>query len=305
MINWNNPYEGLSAKWLRGNLHTHSAPTSPCARVGLSRVLELYEESGYDFLAISDHQHCTVVDTQTKMILLPGIEWNSRVEGQEVATVNYRDHLGVYSYSSIYIEPALNHNQPEKVLAELQGPDTLFIANHPNWLIPHHYSKEELFSLHGLCDGIEIYNAVIDRHPGNADATFKWDRVLTEKGPTLGFASDDSHFERDIGRAWLMVNVEKEDDMGVFKAIKNGRFYCSSGVNINSIGREGDTIFCEADREVLIEAVGEYGLVVKQGIGLLEVARTETDSAYVRFVLYGSGKEMGWSQPFYFDEVLD
>lgn len=304
MTNWNNPYEGLSTRWLRGNLHTHSAPTSPCARVELARVLQLYEESGYDFLAISDHQHCTVVDIPTKLLLLPGIEWNSRVDGQEVATVNYRDHLGVYSHSQRYIEPSLGHNQPEKALSDLHGPDTLLIANHPNWLIPHHYSKEELFSLHGLCDGIEIYNAVIDRYPGSGDATFKWDQLLKEKGPILGFASDDSHFEQDIGRAWLMVNVEEESDTGVFTAIKNGRFYCSSGVKIDSIGREGDTIFCEADRKIFIEAVGEYGIIVKQGFGRLEVDRTKTESAYVRFVLYGSGKEMGWSQPFYFDEVV-
>lgn len=303
MTNWNNPYEGLSNRWLRGNLHTHSAPASPCARVDLARMLQLYEESGYDFLAISDHQNCTVVDIPTNLLLLPGIEWNSRVEGQAVATVNYRDHLGIYSYSIEHVVPSLVHAQQEKVLTDLHGADSLLIANHPNWLIPHHYSKEKLFSLHGLCDGIEIYNAVIDRHPGTADATVKWDRLLTEKGPILGFASDDSHFEQDVGRAWLMVNVDEESRQSLFTALKSGRFYCSSGVNINSIGREGDIIFCEADREIFIEAVGEYGIIVKQGFGRIEVQGSETESSYARFVLYGSGKEMGWSQPFYFGEV--
>lgn len=303
MINWNNPYEGLSNIWLKGNLHAHSAPTSPCARVVLKRVLQLYEENGYDFLAISNHQKCTPVDVSTKLLMLPGIEWNSRVEGQEVATINYRDHLGIYSFDACHIEPSLAHTQQEKILSTLQTQETLLVANHPNWLIPHHYSSEKLFSLYGVCDGIEIYNAVIDRHPGSADATTKWDRLLTEKGPILGFASDDSHFEDDIGKAWLMVNVNQENVASLFVAIKEGRFYCSTGVNIDFIGRHGDELLCKAGPEIYIEAVGEFGVVLNQGFGRLTVSLSAVESAYVRFVLYGSGKELAWTQPFYFGRI--
>jgi|GEM_PF-3313649 len=78
MVNWNNLYELLDGAWMKGNLYTHTSDHSPCGRVPLERVVELYEKNDYDFLVISDHQHCTEVTSPTEMVLLAAIVWNCR-----------------------------------------------------------------------------------------------------------------------------------------------------------------------------------------------------------------------------------
>lgn len=70
MVNWTNPYESLNGKWLKGNLHAHTAPTSPCGRVPIEQVLGLYEKSGFDFIAISDHLKYTPVDDLSELTIL-------------------------------------------------------------------------------------------------------------------------------------------------------------------------------------------------------------------------------------------
>lgn len=299
MINWYNPYESLGSVWLKGNLHTHTTPQSPCGRVRLERVLELYENYGYDFLAISDHLHYTEVIPHTDLSIIPGIEWNSRAKGEDIHKVKWQEHLGIYSLDSRVLQSTVEKLTPVDVLDFLEGSECLKILNHPNWLIPHHYSEEELFALYESVDGVEINNAVIDRHEGSADACMKWDRILTDKGPILGFACDDSHLESDIGRAWLMVNAEDNSAEAVLAALKAGRFYCSSGVTIKEIVRNGDTLLCSSKDDVYIELIGKNGQVMAAQNKELQFSWSNTNSPYLRFALYGSGKSRAWSQPFF------
>lgn len=300
MINWLNPYEGLHDIWLKGNLHSHTAPASPCGRVEVSRVLELYVKAGYDFLSISDHQVHTAVTTTDHLLIIPGIEWNSRKEDQDRRTLNYTEHLGIYCLDAEKLEPTTMYTKPQQALDSVMGDDVVVILNHPNWLIPYHYSEKQLFELAPSADGIEIFNAVIDRHQGSADATMKWDRILTDKGPILGFVSDDSHFEEDIGKAHIMVNVKEKNVESLFSGIKTGQFYCSTGVEIDKIGMLDETLYCAAKEDVFIEAIGENGQVFASAYGNLRVDSGKTYSSYLRFNLYGSGKQQAWSQPFFF-----
>lgn len=299
MIDWSNLYKNMNGSWVKGNLHTHSAPESPCGRVPLKRVIQLYEEAGYDFLSISNHQQVTPVAISPKLLFLPGLEWNSREQNQNPLTVNYANHLGIYGLDPELLLPTVDHFEQSSLLESLSDLDVLVVANHPNWLVPHHYSEADLFKLFPKIDGIEIYNAVIERNHGIPDATMKWDRILTDKGPALGFASDDSHFERDIGQAFLMVNVDEAKVEDIYQSIKMGRFYCSTGVTIKEIGREGDELFCAADQDVVIDAIGENGQCFASASCELRISFTDFKSKYLRFALYGKAKEQAWTQPFY------
>ncbi len=299
MINWANPYTLDGAFWLKGNLHTHSAPESPCGLVQLDRVLELYEKAEFDFLSISNHQQFTPVTIPTELLLIPGIEWNSRNGNQDKRVVNYEDHLGVYSLDSELLIATVEHERQPDVLEFLTNKDALVIANHPNWLVPQHYSEEHLFGLYDSIDGIEVYNAVIERHPGAPDATMKWDRLLTDKGPLLGFASDDSHLEGDIGKGYLMVNVHEVTIEAILKSISSGHFYCSTGVEISMIGRDQNEIYCVTGDNVTIDVIGENGQLFASSERDISIQMEDMPSKYIRFVLYGPSKQQAWSQPFY------
>lgn len=299
MTNWQNPYEHLDGHWLKGNLHTHTAPVSPCAKIPLERVLVLYEKKGYDFLSVSDHMRYTAVNHPTCLTLIPGMEWNSRNKSEDLRQVVFKDHIGLYALDGNLLEQSVRHRTPGKVLQALADKEVLMVINHPNWLVPHHYPEDLLLGLYKSIHGIEIYNAVVENWEGHPDATIKWDRVLTDKGPLLGFASDDSHQEADIGRAWIMVNASGRLPADILAGIRSGRFYCSTGVTIREIGREGDRVFCLADRQIEIEAVGNNSRVLAASAGELVVNFQETEAAYIRFALYGPGKQMAWSQPFF------
>ena len=299
MIDWRNPYAEPKGSWLKGNLHAHTSPASPCGRVELRRVLGLYESAGFDFLAISDHLTRTPVEAPTSLIMIPGLEWNSRSRGQGRLELTRENHLGLYSLDPGDLEEALAHQGPKEALAALGDREALVILNHPNWLVPAHYSEEDLFALYEGATGLEIWNAVIDRLPGSGDATLKWDRVLTEKGPFLGFASDDSHTEEDIGRAWLMVRAGERSPGAVLEALRSGRFYCSTGVEIVELGREAGEVFCRAQPGVEIEVCGENGQVMAVGQEGLRFPFAGTASSYLRFSLYGPGRRRAWSQPFF------
>ena len=299
MIDWKNPYSGAAGKWSKGGLHAHTSPASQCGRVKFDRVLEMYEDAGFDFISISDHMTYTCSNSLRKIVTLPGIEWNAKSghfgnEGRPFA-----NHMGLYSLDPRQLKKTLDAKTPEKTFELINADETLAVLNHPNWLVPHHYPVETIYRYYNKTHGMEIYNALIERHFGDADATMKWDMVLTVKGPYLGFASDDSHLETDIGRAWLMVRANDNRPDSIFSAIKNGRFYCSSGVNIYEIGREGDEIYCVSDKDVHIDLVGEYGKVFAFSKGRARINANNAESAYLRFVLYGPGKTRAWSQPFY------
>ena len=47
--------------WLKGSLHTHTSESDGDQTPEL--VSRWYQEHGYDFLVISDHNHLTVIDT--------------------------------------------------------------------------------------------------------------------------------------------------------------------------------------------------------------------------------------------------
>lgn len=299
MIDWTNPYSLAGDLWLKGNLHTHSAPESPCGRVSLDRVLRLYEQAEFDFLSLSNHLIYSPVTIPTELLIIPGLEWNSRNGSQDRLEVNFQEHLGIYSLDTELLTSSVAHAGQSQVLNALAGKEALVIANHPNWLVPPHYSEEDLFRLYRYIDGIEVYNAVIDRHPGSADATLQWDRLLTDKGPILGFASDDSHLEGDIGKSYIMVNVNGVSVEAVLSSIVAGRFYCSSGVEILRIGRDQDEVYCVAEGEITIDIIGENGQLFASSQGEIRIQLDDIPSAYVRFALYGANKQQAWSQPFF------
>ena len=47
-------------KWFKGNLHTHT--TNSDGDTAPEHVAEWYEENGYDWLCLTDHNHLTILD---------------------------------------------------------------------------------------------------------------------------------------------------------------------------------------------------------------------------------------------------
>jgi hypothetical protein len=288
-VNWGNPYVDREGSWLKGNLHAHTAPASACAVISVASSLSIYVEKGYDFLSLSDHKFVTI-EKDTRLVLIPGMEWDTLAGC----------HTGIYSLDHHTLARLSGIEDHDELLNYLRKKKALTILNHPNWQLIPHYRREQLDAKKHF-DGIEIYNAVIERLQGCAAATDKWDYLLSKGVRVLGFASDDSHIEDDIGNGWICVRARKRTGAAIFESILSGNFYCSSGVEIRDIRRDGNHVKIETENAQEIQAITLGGRIlrtVKDKTMDLDMAEAKQ---YVRFAAFGHGSAMAWTQPF-FDE---
>lgn len=298
-VNWLNPYEQRQGQWLRGNLHAHATPFSPCAEIPLSELCAAYQRCGQHFLCVSEHMKVTV-PAWDSLLLLPGVEWNSRSTYMANRALTYQHHIGVYSLDTRLLDNAVRLRAPDAMCAELTGPGTLLVANHPNWLDPEHYDQYTLHRLAPCLDGVEIYNALLELEEGEADATNRWDRLLSLGLPLLGFAGDDAHAAADVGKAWLAARAVESSPEAVFQALKNGNFYCSTGAVLSDVGRESDQLFVHVEQEARIRVIGSGGKVLLERVGLgAQWSFSDNSTDYARFHVMDRNWAQAWSQPFF------
>jgi hypothetical protein len=278
------PYAGVDwSRGLRGNLHAHS--TQSDGEAAPAAVAAAYAALGHDFLMLSDHDHHTTAAMHAAwpaggLILVPGCEITR--EGSHVLQIG----------GSRAAAPVADR---QAVIDAIVADGGLAVMNHPNWYPEHdHISQEALVALRGYA-GIEIYNGVINRHPGSAYALDRWDRLLSRGRQVWGFANDDAHRLDEIGLGWNVVFPRAPGAQGIIDALREGRFYASTGLAIAelAVGDGRVRIACpEADR---IVAVGEWGLRLATADGpRLELALPA--KGYVRFECWGRGERFAWSQ---------
>ncbi len=281
-----NPYINDLDDWQRGNLHAHT--TFSDGERDAQAVVDAYAERGYDFLMLSDHDWLGDVEAlhNRGMVLLRGNEITA--QGPHILHVD-----------------ATREISPERdrqwVLNNIASHGGFAIMNHPNW--ERHFShcpQPLLEKLQGYL-GIEIYNGVVRRLDGSPLATDRWDRLLGLGRRVWGFANDDSHRACDDGLAWNMVQGHHRDAASVVRAMREGRFYASTGVRIESIHVAGSTITvrtANAQRMIVHSDFGHREMEVDNH----RLSFTVPDDApirYVRVECWGPGETMAWTQPFF------
>ncbi len=291
LVNWANPYANRKGTWMRGNLHTHTSPASGCGRVSLEETLEMYTREGYDFLSITDHWVLTEA-SHNKMVLIPGIEWNTPDGG---------GHTNIIACDDSILLPHLQTRCQQELLDDLWARGALTTLNHPDWQLRPHYRREELEALSNF-DGIEIYNGACQGAHGSPLSTDKWDYLLTKGKRVLGFAADDFHDPGHLAQGWIVARVEERTPESVMAAVKSGNFYSSSGVELTDIRREGNLITVESINGEEIQVIADHGIVCRKiRDRAVSVDVSGWNTKYVRFAIYGYGSEMAWTQPFFLE----
>lgn len=277
---------GRLCHWVRGNLHAHT--TNSDGEQAPQVVVDGYAARGYHFLAISDHDFFTDPDRLDPrgMLMIPAVEVTAK--GPHVLHVNTREAL----------DP---HRERQKVLDRVDD-ESFAVMAHPNWEKDcNHCPQKTLAELEGYT-GIEIYNGVVQVIEGNPFATDRWDMLLASGRRVWGFANDDSHLPRDLGRAWSMVQVEHVTVPDIMRAFRDGRFYASTGVIVESIEVTDDTIRLHAPDAQYIAAYGDFGRLVQETTGPeFELTVPDDSLTYVRIECWGAGRAMAWTQPFFIE----
>lgn len=284
------PYHDLSdGEWLRGNLHTHS--TQSDGKATPQDVIADYAARGYGFLMISDHGYLTSEEHYHQwenhgLVLIPGYEMDGEPHLQHI------DAGGKVDYKASRQEMINEANKASR---------GFIVANHPNWQEKFdHTTIEQLREWTGYL-GLEIYNGIVRLQDGSPYATNKWDILLSEGRRLWGFANDDSHAPEHVGMGWNTAYVKEHSLAGVIDALRQGRFYASTGVIISNITVTDMTIRLEtenAQRIVALQQTGRRFAVADDRV--IEVTVPE-DAKYVRFECWGAAEQFAWTQPFFIE----
>jgi hypothetical protein len=180
---------------LKGNLHAHT--TFSDGRFPVDEVVARYRDLGYDFLAITDHEDLIQPDywlslpsSDDRMIILPGVELDYRPLSQHVGKVTGdRETLHILNHPARY---SLTVEQTLRRIRRISS---------------------EWFPIHA----VEVTDT------GLYQAEYDVDAIDLPK-----VATDDSHSDDHIGRAWVEVNAARNPD-AILRAIKAGDFTVGFG----------------------------------------------------------------------------
>ncbi len=282
-------YAKEGTAWLRGNLHAHT--TESDGTLPPQEVVAFYAKLGYDFLMISDHDKVTPTEglDAKGMTLIAGNEITAK--GPHLLHVN--------AHARIAPDP-----DRQKIIGQINQDGGLAIMNHPNWGGSYnHCPLEVLQTLQGYT-GLEIFNGVVVYLEGSELATDKWDRLLAKGQKVWGFASDDSH-EPSVhaGMGWIMVQSGSRAVTDIVTAIREGRFYASTGVSFDTIKVEGLSVTARAANAQRFRVCADNGKVlhIAGGPELQFTVKPGKGITYIRIEAYGEGGQTAWLQPMFIE----
>jgi len=283
--------------WFRGNLHAHSTRSDGVRAP--EHVVADYAARGYDFLAVSDHDLFTdpaEYRTGTAPALVPAVEISA--DGPHVL------HVGATGA----VDP---HENRQAVVDAVREEEGIAVPAHPNWQASFaHWPQSELERIEGYA-GIEIYNGLIENHPGAASATDRWDQLLSAGRRVWGFANDDSHRPWEVARAWNVVQLEagdgSPDPSAIVDALAAGRFYATTGVSVRDVAVSGGRLRVETAAADRIRLVSDHGVVQQTAAGPSATFRVpdqlvhRSEHSYVRVECLGRGGDAAWLQPMFLE----
>jgi hypothetical protein len=176
---------------LKGALHTHT--TCSDGTLTPTEVVETYERLGFDFIALTDHDHLLRPECYDVLDLL------------ESSVLVFRGmELTVFESGYCHV----NRIEGDK--------EILYIFNHPaqlNLSLPKVIHRVKTIARRIPLDGIEI-----------TDKGFRTPEYDTPEIPLVKIASDDSHTKEACGRAWVELDSPRDKD-SIIRAIRQGDFW--------------------------------------------------------------------------------
>ncbi len=304
---------GLSAaeayRWVKGNTHTHTNRSDGDEYP--QRVARWYQDHGYHFLFITDHD--MVTDTapldadghSDDFIVIRGEEISLSL-GRRQAHVN---SLNPKSPAAAKAGATMAETLQNAVDAALRS-GGLPQINHPfrRWSI----SVDDMKGLRGV-RLFEVLN--MPRESNNFPAGGRtgteglWDALLTSGMVLYGVASDDAHdfhgeFLPDLahpGKGWVVVRVAQLTPEAVCAALEKGDFYASTGIELAEmrVDEKEYRLTVKPHRETTYTTlfIGRNGTVLKTVFGLEAAYAFKGDEPYVRAKVVSSMGETAFCQP--------
>jgi hypothetical protein len=298
-------------RWFRGNTHTHTTESDGDSPPEL--VARWYKEHQYQFLVLSDHNVFTdprrlasLVDST--FLLIAGEEVSASFQ-QKPVHVNGLNIPGlIEARSDSTLVGTIQKNVD--AIREVRGVPHI---NHPNFRWA--FGAAELLRIRN--DRLlEIHNGhpLVHNEGGGGAPSMEaiWDELLTAGKRVYGIAVDDAHhfmgeFSADRanpGRGWVAVRANQLDAAEIMMALEEGRFYASTGVELEDIvtspSRIQIRIKPRGDFRYTTTFIGDNGVALGQEYGLtpsFDLAASPGRLTYVRARVTDSGGFHAWVQP--------
>lgn len=223
-----------STGWLKGNLHMHTTRSDGIKAP--ADAIAVYQQAGYDFVALTDHYRFSGGGMEGETLILSGAEYDSvSAEGLEVFHIvcaGAQEDPGVLRTDTV-----------QQTIDKINASGGIAILAHPQWSLQ---TLGGVLPLKGLA-GLEIYNSV-SAPPMNCrpDSSYFSD-LLSARGKYMGcMAADDCHpYTFEACKSWIMVNTGDKSREGILAAIKDGGYYATQGPGIFAVSTDGCKIHVE------------------------------------------------------------
>lgn len=301
----------MAGRWYKGNTHTHTQYSDGDSPPEV--VVDWYEAHDYDFLFLTDHNILIPEDHLAKLQRGSLSVWQGEeitmaavhVNGLGLRELIYPSQPG----KSVY-ESEVTESRDERIrwaVERIAAQGGVAHVNHPNYLwtltIEHLLAAGD-FGLLEVANGHQGSNNDGDETRPSTEVI--WDALLTAGRQVWGVASDDAHHfttwgpERaNPGRGWLQVEADSDRMTDILEALRQGRFYASSGLELDNYTVSGGELSLElAGDEATIEIVGQDGVVLDAVQGTrarFDLRRTGSPYARVR-ARAADGRQL-WTQP--------
>ncbi|MGE3269536.1 MAG: CehA/McbA family metallohydrolase [Chloroflexota bacterium] len=301
----------MARRWLKGNTHTHTRYSDGDSPP--ETVVDWYEAHGYDFLFLTDHNILIPEDHLARLQRGSMPVW----QGEEVTMAAVHvNGLGVtapiippWPGKSMF-EAEVTEGHSERVrwaIEQIVAQGAVPHVNHPNYL--YTLSIEDLlasgdFGMVEVANGHNVvHNEGDETHPSTEVI---WDALLSSGRQVWGVASDDAHHFQNWGpewanpgRGWLQVEGESANMADVLVALREGRFYGSSGLELAAYDASASEISVElANGAGAIELIGQGGELLETVTGQrAQFKLGGSSSPYVRVRATAEGVGQLWTQP--------
>jgi len=284
--------------WYRGNLHTHSKVSD--GELTPNEAVEYYQQHGYDFVALTDHMvfaNVSDLSQRSDFLVLPGIE----VHGDDPESRIY--HIVGLGGSFAAGERLESGHSFVADVQRLLEHDCLVHFAHPYW---SGQLSHQMLPVDGAY-ALEVYNGVTDIGYAKGFSKETWDALLAAGRRISAVAVDDAHWapwRPDAGLGWVMVNAEELTAPAILSALREGRFYSTTGPAIHDVRVEGDEVVISSSPAVSISAIGErwFCNTVRSttGLGMTQAKmKLWEGQTYVRAEVVDRYGKTAWSNPIY------
>jgi len=295
--------------WYKGNTHCHT--TNSDGDELPRKVVRWYQDHGYNFLIITDHNFLTEIkyldtDANDDFILIQGEEVTDSYNKTPI-------HLNAININKC-IEPQHGSNKVETLQNNINAiidAGGLVQINHPNWRWA--FTDKEMSQLKGS-HLFEIYNSSYNCNNfgagGNPGMEEIWERLLSQGILMYGVASDDAHDytgefspqKSNPGTGWIMVKAIKLTPKAIIEALKKGEFYATIGVILKDITITKNKYIIEIikqedDIKYTTTFIGKNGKILKESFDMRAVYAFKGDESYVRARIFASSGEFACTQP--------